>query len=124
MRQVSWARGGPSTLIQSARTCLKCNTKPPTARHILVYALESVGTFCTHPNLYLQVHSDGARRWSYRFMHQRKAHEIGLGALPYVQYDQAVRLVETLREWRDDPVETRLQARRLMRQIRSKRRDY
>src|SRR2546430_2593783 len=35
MRQVSWARGGPSTLIQSARTCLKCNTKPPTARPIL-----------------------------------------------------------------------------------------
>ena len=47
------------------------------------------GRHCDGGGLYLQVTRSGARSWIFRFMRQRRAHEMGLGALHTISLAEA-----------------------------------
>jgi len=75
-----------------------------------VAEIREVGRHRVAPRLYLNVDRRGNRSWLFRYMHDGKAREMGLGSYPKVSYAEAVRRVQELRATFFDPVAVRYEA--------------
>jgi integrase len=76
------------------------------------------GLYADGGGLYLQVGGGGTRSWTYRFMLNGKAREMGLGSLSVVSLSEARRKAGEARRLRADgvdPIEARLAARQRVR---------
>jgi hypothetical protein len=72
--------------------------------------IRKVGRHRVAPRLYLNVDSGGTRSWVFRYMHDGKAREMGLGSYPKVSYEAALVRVRELRQTFFDPVAVRHEA--------------
>jgi len=72
--------------------------------------IRQVGRHRVAPRLYLNVDRRGTRSWLFRYMHDGKSREMGLGSYPKVSLAKAHAMVQELRLTFFDPVAVRHEA--------------